>query len=90
MTPFEKAERAKQLLADPVLRGAFESIKAGLVERLETVPMGDRDTQHEIALSLQLLKRLDEQLKRHLNEQAMLEAQKKHTSFIERMKESFA
>ena len=90
MTPFEKAERAKQLLADPVLRDAFHNIREGLVSKMETSPMGDVETHHEIALSLQLLKRVTTELNRFVSDATVIEAKNKHESFIKKMTERFA
>lgn len=90
MTPLEKAERAKQLLSDPVMNAAFQDIRMQLVGKLEQVPFGDMDTQHEIALMLQLLKRLREQLLTYQQEIVVDKAKKKHDSFIERVRERLA
>jgi predicted metal-dependent HD superfamily phosphohydrolase len=90
MTPLERADRAKQLLEDAVLQAAFHDIRMQLVAKLEQVPFGDIDTQHEIALTLQLLKRLREQLALYANEVAVDKAKKKHESFVTRMRERLA
>lgn len=65
MTPEQAIERANQaarLLDDPTLQKAFEGVRMALLTRLEEVAIGDLDTQHEIAVSLQLLKQLKRQL----------------------------
>lgn len=90
MTPLERADRAKSLMEDAVLNGAFADIKTKLVDRLESVPMGDIETQHEIALMLQLLKQLRGQLQTYLNEAAVDKHKQKQDSFIEKMRERFA
>lgn len=89
MTPLERADRAKQLLDDPVVRGAFEDIRMALVRQLEEVPMGDVDTQHEVALSLQLLKRLRTTIARYTDEIAVDQHKQKQDSFMRRIRESF-
>ena len=87
MTPFERAERAKQLLADPVLKEAFHSIRESLVSKVEASGLDDVDTHHEVALSLQLLKRLNTTLQRFIQEQTVLEHRNKTDSFVQRMRE---
>jgi hypothetical protein len=89
MTPLDKGERAKHLLEDEVLKAAFHDIRMRYLEQLESVPMSDIDTQHEVTLSLQLLKQLRTQLQKYANELVIDKAKKQQDSFIERMRERF-
>jgi hypothetical protein len=84
MTPIERAERAKQLLGDSVFLSAFEDIRNGLVKRLESSPIGDIDTHHEIALTLQQLKA---QLVRYGEEIAVDKQKKRHEEWIEKARQ---
>lgn len=86
MTPFEKASEAKRLLENQVFRLAMSDIRMNLLSKLENTEIADVETQHEIALMLQLLRRIKDQLWSYLNEQAMIEAKEKHESFIQKMK----
>ena len=90
MTPFEKASEAKRLLENQLLKIALDDIRSGLVSKLENAPISDVETQHEIALMLQLVRRLKDQLWSYLNEQAMIDAKEKHDSFIQRMRKRAA
>jgi hypothetical protein len=56
MDSIQRGVEAEQLLANPLLKEAFAGVKAALVASLEDVPIGDIDTHHQIALSLQALK----------------------------------
>jgi len=87
MTPFERADRAKQLLADSVLQGAFRDMRDKLVLQLEVVPLSDIETQHEIALMLQLLKRLQNQLVIYTQEIAVDKHKIKQENFVARMRQ---
>lgn len=87
MTPFERAEEAKRMLDSPVLRGALDDIRANLIGKLETLPIGDVDTQHEIALTLQLLKRLREQLAKYADDVTVDQQKRRHETWVERMRE---
>lgn len=89
MTPLEKAERARQLLADPVMTAAFSDIRMEIVETLETLPISDVETQHESALMLQLLKRLQSKLQNYGGDLAIEKHRQKQDSFIQRVRESF-
>jgi hypothetical protein len=89
MTPNEKAERAKEVLGDPVMKQAFDDIRMALVSQLEFTPMSDIDTQHEVALMLQLLKRLRGQLQSYVSAQSVDKAKIRQDSFIEKMRERF-
>ena len=68
MTPRDRADRAQQILDDDVFKHAFRDIRESLVDRLESCPVGDVDSQHEIAITLQLLKQLKVQLSRYTEE----------------------
>jgi hypothetical protein len=88
MTPSERADRAKQLQNDPVLIAAFRDIREKLVSQLEVVMLSDVETQHEIALMLQLLKRLQSQLMLYQQDGAIEKHKEKQDSFIRRMRQS--
>lgn len=90
MTPRERADRAEHILKDEVFQQMFSDIREGFVAKLETVPVGDIDTQHEIALSLQILKQLKTQLTRYTQEIVVDNAAQRHESWIRRMKQTIA
>jgi hypothetical protein len=90
MTPFEKSESAKRIREEPVIKQAFIDIRENLVRQLENVPIDDRDTQHETALLLQLLKRLETQLNKYVQDQLMVERRASQDAAIERRRESLA
>jgi len=52
----DRAHRASEILDNPTLQKAFEGVRQAMLERIEATNIGDRDTQHELALSLQILK----------------------------------
>jgi hypothetical protein len=90
MTPRERGDHAKRLLDDPVLRLALDSIRDGIVLKIEGSPMGDRDTHHEAAISLQLLKRVRSELMRMVDDVKIDESRAKQDAFIKNMKQSIA
>lgn len=90
MTPRERGDHAKRLLDDPVLRHALDSIRDGIVLKIEASPMGDRDTHHEAAISLQLLKRVRSELMRMVDDVKIDESRAKQDAFIKNMKQSIA
>ena len=52
----ERANQARRVLDDPTLQKAMEEVRQSLLRHLEATTIGDRDTHHEIALSLQALR----------------------------------
>ena len=64
----ERANQAERLLKDPTMQKAFEGVRQNLLMTLEATAIGDRDTQHEIALSLQVLKSVKRILERWVND----------------------
>jgi hypothetical protein len=87
MTPREKAESAQRLLDEPVFKTVLVDIKDRLVSQLETVAISDKETQHEITLMLQLLKRIPSELQRYIQDQALENAKAKQQSWIENARE---
>ena len=87
MTPFERAEAARQLLANETLKKAFVDIREGLVAQLESTHFDEIDTQHEIALMLKLLNKLKSQLQVYIQTEAFEKDKLKQQTFMEKMKE---
>lgn len=54
----DRAHQAQRLLDDPTLQKAFAGVRDALVAKLEECQVDDVQLQHELALSLQLLKTL--------------------------------
>jgi len=86
MTPFEKADEAKRLLSNPVLNEAMQDIRMRLVNQLETAPISDVELQHEVALMLQLLKRIRTQFEQYVQEHAVIQHAEKQRNFLDRIK----
>jgi hypothetical protein len=86
MTPFEKADHAKRLLNDPVLNEAMQDIRMRLVGQLESSAISDHELQLEVALMLQLLKRIRTQFEQYVQEHAIVQHAEKQRSFLDRMK----
>lgn len=87
MTPFERAERAKHLLADEVLKDAFAEIRNRLIAQLESSAISDVELQHEITLMLQLLRRVREQLERYVGDGAVEQHRAKQENFIKKLRQ---
>lgn len=90
MTPIDRAERAKTLLQDELLKQAFADIKTRLVAQLEATAIHDIETQHEITLMLQLLKRVRTQLETYVGEGAIEAHKVRQESFLERVRQKLA
>ena len=82
MTPLEKAERAKQVLNDPVFAHVFNDLRESLVLKLEACPVSNVEAQHDLTITLQLLKLLKTQLTRYTDEIVVDNARQKHESWI--------
>jgi len=68
-----RASDAKQLQNNNLLIEAFKSVRTGLVEAMEQVPMNDRDTQQAIALSLQCLVRIEKHIQSCIDDEKIYE-----------------
>lgn len=82
MSPQEKADRAKLLLSDPLLMETIGSIREALVSKLEAAGLADTETHTSVAISLQVLKQINSQLRRYLDDAAVIEADEKHRAFV--------
>lgn len=51
----ERGHRAKQLLDEPLIADAFESVRKAIHERWEVTPLRDTQGAHELLLMLKLL-----------------------------------
>ncbi len=88
MTPLERADKAKQLLNDPVIAEAFKDIREQIILRLEACPVSETETQHDLTITLQLLKQLKLQLSRYCDEIALDNAKKRSDSFMQRTRQT--
>lgn len=86
MTPLDKAERAKQLLEDPVFRAVLNDQREALVRQLENAPSSDIETQHETALMLQLLRAIPLRLQRYVSDIEIEKSKHEQQTFMERMR----
>ena len=82
MTPRERADRAEQILNDDVFKHAFRDLRESLVDKIESCVVGDVDSQHEIAVTLQLLKQLRTQLMRYSEEILIDKATEKQENWL--------
>jgi len=90
MTPRELAESAERLLTDPVMKKVFVDIREGLVAKLETIPLSDTETQHEITLMLQLLRNFQGKLSKYMGDEVVARHRIKQDKFIESKREGLA
>jgi hypothetical protein len=65
---FARAEQAKRVLDDPTISKAFEAVRQQLLATIEVSQIGDRETHHEIALSLQALRSIRRILQRWVDD----------------------
>ena len=89
MTPREKADRARQILDDPVFTHVMHDIRDQLVAKLEICPISDVEAQHDLTITLQLLKQLRTQLARYCDEIVLDNAKARQESWLRRAKQSF-
>lgn len=88
MTPREKADRARQILDDPVFTHVMNDIRDQLVAKLESCPISDVDAQHDLTITLQLLKQLKTQLARYCDEIVLDNAKARQDSWIKRARQT--
>lgn len=62
----KRGEDAKYILEHPLFSEAIGEIRKGLINGLETSAMGDEQTHNRLAIALQLLKQIENNLKTHI------------------------
>lgn len=67
---------ANRVFSDPVFQNAFSVIESTLIERIRQVPMADKNTQHELVLSIQLLGQLKAHFRSVMDTGKMAQIQK--------------
>lgn len=90
MTPREKAERAKAVLDDPIFAHVFNDIREQIVAKLESIPVTDVDAQHDLTITLQLLKQLKTQLSRYTDEIVLDNAKSKHETWLKKARQTLS
>lgn len=89
MTPRERGDRAKQLLADEVLTQAQADIREAIVKQLEGPEM-DFDAAWQLVLLLKSGRQMRMRLERYAQEVAIDKHRLKHDSFIKRMRQGLS
>lgn len=57
------ASYADDLIKNPAFNKAISGFRASLVKQLEEIPLVEKDLQHEIVITLQVLANIERQLK---------------------------
>jgi len=74
-----RGEAAKQLLDNPLLKEAFESVRSGIVRAMENSPMGDEKTHNRLAIALQVLAQVKKAISIHIETGTMASIQTRDT-----------
>lgn len=90
MSPREKSDRARQILADPVFQEAMRDIRERIVSKLETVAVTDHHAEHELVLTLQLLQRLPARFQAYADEMLVELHKEQQASFIKKARQSIS
>lgn len=73
LTPEQRAERAKQILNEPVFQQAFASMEINIYTGLKSVGVGDSDGQRDLIVTLQLLDDFKRRFEHHVQTGEMIE-----------------
>ena len=86
MTPRERGDRAKQLLADEVLNQAFIDIREATVRQLEGPEM-DPESAWQLVVLLKSARQVKLRLEKYAQELAVEKHRIKQESFMNRMRQ---
>jgi len=89
MTPGDRvarSQRAREVLDEDTMGSVFREVREALVARLEATAIGDTATQHEIALTLQLLKQLRAHLETYITDGQLVNREQEQERWIDRLR----
>jgi hypothetical protein len=87
MTLQEKADAARELLKNSAFKLVMHDTRNAVVAGLEAAGMTDHDTQHEGVLMLQLLKRIETQLQRYVEDWEVEKKRQESKDWIDRTRQ---
>ena len=82
MTNEEEIRRgfeAQRLLENPLLADAFKAIEAAILNKLKTCDVGARDMQRDLVVTLQIVTKVQDQLKTHIQTGRLAEIAKQES-----------
>ena len=85
MTPAEKADRAQELLANPLFKACFAELRESFVRRLEVEE--DPEDQRELAISLRILRQVKTQVEKLAQGDPVDKHRIKQDNFASRIKQ---
>ena len=72
------------------MSSVFRDVRNALIERLENTAIGDTATQHELALTLQLLRQLRQHLETYIADGKLAQREMEQEHWIARMRKRIA
>jgi len=76
-----RAVNAQRLLDDPLISEAFHEVERGILDAMRKSAVGDVDTHHTLAISLQLLGQVEQRFRNWVRD-GELESSKKVSSLF--------
>lgn len=80
-----RGEEASRMLESQVYVDSFRKVKESIVDAMENVPVGDKETQHILVLSLQLLNKIEKNIKT-VAETGKMAKMQLNSSFVDKIR----
>lgn len=58
----KRGDEAERLMANPLMREAFDKVREGIVESMKSSAFGDERTHHHLVIALQVLGQIEKHL----------------------------
>lgn len=58
----KRGEEAERLMANPIMKEAFDKVRTGIVDSMKESAFGDEKTHHHLVIALQVLGQLEKHL----------------------------
>ena len=81
-----RGEEAERLLNNPIFIESFKKVKDGIVSSMEQSALGDESTHNRLVIALQLLNKIERNIKEVAETGKMIKMQIEKPNFLQRFK----
>ena len=87
MSPeIRRAEEAERLMNEPLLKEAFQTIEAAIVERMKRADVGDAKQHQDLIVTLQLLGKVKQHIKTVIDTGKMARVEEEKKSWVDKLR----
>lgn len=81
-----RGEEAERLLSNPLLNESIQKVREGIISSMEQSALGDESTHNRLVIALQLLNKIERNIKEVAETGKMIKMQVENKTFLSRFK----